>query len=60
VGNEPGIRSAFITIERGSLITVKGEVEQSGFVDVSYQGQVVKMFLCDIEKNADRVESQTN
>jgi two-component system, chemotaxis family, response regulator Rcp1 len=59
VRGEPGTPRVFSTIGRGSVITVKGEVQQSGFVDVSYEGQLVKMFMRDIEKNADRVEGQT-
>ena len=45
-----------MTIERGYVITVKGHVEQFGFVEVSYEGQTVKVFMQDIEKSADRVE----
>jgi hypothetical protein len=35
---------------------LEGEVEQTGFVDVSYEGQIVKVFMRDIENGADRVE----
>jgi hypothetical protein len=38
------------------LITLKGEVEDTGFVDVLYEGQIVKVYMSDIEKSADRVE----
>jgi hypothetical protein len=58
VCNQPGMPSAFTTIERGAVIMVKGEVEKSGFVDVSYHGQIVKVFMRDIDNNADRVEGQ--
>ena len=40
------------------MITVKAKVQQSEFVDVFYHGQVVSVFMRDIEKNADRVEGQ--
>ena len=45
-----------LTIAPGSLITLKGEVEETGFVDVLYEGQIVKVYMSDIEKSADRVE----
>jgi chemotaxis family two-component system response regulator Rcp1 len=55
----PGMATKFITIVRGSVITVEGYPEEkSGFVDVLYDGQVVKVYMRDIEKSADRVESQ--
>jgi chemotaxis family two-component system response regulator Rcp1 len=54
IGNDLGTRPKFMTIERGYVITVKGEVEQSEFVNVSYEGQVVKVFMRDIENGADR------
>jgi two-component system, chemotaxis family, response regulator Rcp1 len=57
---EAGTATKFMTIERGSVITVEGDVEQkSGFVDVAYNGQVVKVYMRDIEKSADRVQRQT-
>jgi chemotaxis family two-component system response regulator Rcp1 len=53
---EAGTATKFMTIERGSVITVEGDVEQkSGFVDVAYKGQIVKVYMRDIEKSADRV-----
>jgi chemotaxis family two-component system response regulator Rcp1 len=55
IRNEPEVHTEFMTIERGCLITVKGQVEQSEFVDVSYEGQIVKVFMRDIENGADRV-----
>jgi two-component system, chemotaxis family, response regulator Rcp1 len=57
---ETGTATKFMTIERGSVITVEGDVEQkSGFVDVAYKGQIVKVYMRDIEKSADRVQRQT-
>lgn len=41
------MKPGYITIEPCSVITVKGIEEQSGFVDVSYRGQIVKVFLRD-------------
>jgi chemotaxis family two-component system response regulator Rcp1 len=53
---EAGTATKFMTIDRGSVITVQGDVEQkSGFVDVAYKGQIVKVYMRDIEKSADRV-----
>ena len=59
VRNDPGTPTAFLTIGSGSVITVKARVQQSEFVDVSYEGQLVKVSMRDIEKSADRVEGQT-
>ena len=50
----------FITIDPGSVITIKGKEEQSGFVDVSYCGRIVKVAMRDIERRADRVKGQTS
>jgi CheY-like chemotaxis protein len=56
---EAGTATKFITIERGSVITVEGDVEQkSGFLNVAYKGQIVKVYMRDIEKSADRVQRQ--
>lgn len=60
VRNEPGVKTVFMTIEPGSLITVKGTEQQSGFVEVSYSDEIVVVFMRDIEKRADRVEGQTS
>jgi hypothetical protein len=49
-----------MTIDPGSVITIKGKEEQSGFVDVSYRGQIVKVYMRDIEKRAHRVKGQTS
>jgi len=45
-----------LTIAPGSLITLEGQVEETGFMDVLYGGQNVKVYMRDIEKSADRVE----
>jgi hypothetical protein len=59
VQNESGVSPRFMTIEPGSVITIKGKEEQSGFVDVSYRGQIVQVYMRDLEKRADRVRGQT-
>ena len=56
IRHEPGAATVLLTIAPGSLITMKGEVEETGFVDVLYEGRVVKVYLRDIEESADRVE----
>ena len=56
IRHEPGVATVIVTIASGSLITLKGEVEDTGFVDVLYEGQIVKVYMSDIEKSADRVE----
>jgi hypothetical protein len=56
IRHEPGVAAVLITIGRGSVITVRGEVEETGFVDVLYDGQIVKVYIRDIENGAERVE----
>ena len=50
------METVFVTIEPGSLITVNDKEQESGFVDVSYRGQTVQVFMRDVEKRADRVD----
>jgi hypothetical protein len=45
----------FVTITPGSIITVKGEVLQSGLVDVLHNGQIVAAFMRDIDARTDIV-----
>jgi hypothetical protein len=40
------------------VITVRDEVEETGLVDVLYEGQIVKVYVRDIENGAERVEGQ--
>jgi hypothetical protein len=55
---EPDVPNVFFTIDPGSLITVKGEVQASGFVDVLYEGKIAKVFMRDITLRADRIKGQ--
>ena len=57
VRNEPGRSTVFLTIVPGSVITLKGEVQLSGFVDVLYEGQIVLVFKRDIDLHADRIDA---
>jgi hypothetical protein len=36
---------AFVTIQAGSINNIKGEMQQSGLVDVLYDGQTVAVFM---------------
>jgi hypothetical protein len=56
---DPGMPGKFVTIEPGSVITVKGDAQHFGFVEVRYGVQFVKVFMRDIEKRAERVAGQT-
>ena len=53
------MNSLFMTIDPGSMITIKGKEEHPGFVDLSYCGRIVKVAKRDIERRADRVKGQT-
>jgi len=56
IRHDPGVAAVLLTIDPGSLITVRDEVEETGFVDVFYEGQIVKVYMRDIENGAERVE----
>ena len=49
---------AFLTIKPGSIITVKGDDQACGFVEVDYQGQIVLALMRGIELRAHRVRGQ--
>ena len=57
VRNEPTRPSVFVTIAEGSIITVIGELQHSGLVDVRYDGEIVAAFMRDIEARAVPVEA---
>ena len=57
VRDDPPRPFTFVTITPGSIITVKGEVLQSGLVDVLYDGRIVAAFMRDIESRAEMVGS---
>jgi hypothetical protein len=48
----------FLTIKRGSVITVKGDEQACGFVEVNYEGQIVLAFMRGIQLRADRLRGQ--
>jgi len=56
VRHEPGVATVILTIAPGSLVTLRDEVEETGFVDVFYEGQIVKVYMRDVENGAERVE----
>jgi hypothetical protein len=56
IRHEPGVAAVLITIGPGSVITVRDEVEETGFVDVFYEDQIVKVYMRDIENGAEPVE----
>jgi hypothetical protein len=55
VRNEVPKPFGFVTIPAGSVITL-GEVQDSGFVDVLYDREIVAVFMRDVEARADVVE----
>ena len=52
-GHEDGHRT--ITIPAGSQIQVCGEVQKSGLVDVELDGEIVAVFMRDIDVRAKRL-----
>jgi hypothetical protein len=57
---EPVGSIAFLTIDAGSVITVKGDVRLYGFVEANYGGDDILVFMRDIEEHADRVRGQAS
>jgi hypothetical protein len=57
---EPAGSIAFMTIDAGSVITVKGDVGAYGFVEANYGGDEVLVFMRDLELRADRVKGQAS
>lgn len=51
---------AFLTIDAGSVITVKGVVGLYGFVEANYGGDDILVFMRDLELRADRVQGQAS
>jgi hypothetical protein len=47
----------FIAIPEGASVTVVGEVQPSGLVNVSYNDSVVAVFQRDLDARADLVET---
>ena len=39
----------FVTVPEGAMIELICEPQQSGLIDVSFEGRVIAMFLRDIE-----------
>jgi hypothetical protein len=56
VFKEPGSSIAFLTIDSGAVITVKGDVQPYGFVEANYGGDDILVFMRDLELRADRVK----
>lgn len=43
----------FLTLHPGDLIVIRGSVQESGLVDVVYDGVVIAAFMRDIEARAE-------
>ena len=48
----------FLTIKSGSVVTVKGDEQEYGLVEVDYGGKTVLAFRRGIQLRADRVRGQ--
>jgi hypothetical protein len=48
-----------VALRTGSLITVRGEVRQSGFLDVLCEGQLVAVFARDMQRFRERPSGST-
>jgi hypothetical protein len=48
-------RMVFVTVPARALVQITGEVQQSGLVDVVFEGRTIAMFLRDIEDRGERI-----
>ena len=48
----------FVTIHSGSIIELKSTAHLSEFVDVEHEGQIVEVFMRDVEDRCDRVDTK--
>ena len=48
-------RMQFVTVPAGAMLELIGETQQSGLIDVHFEGRVVAMFLRDIEERGERI-----
>ena len=48
-------RSRFVTIPRGSVITVTGTPKEFDFVDIECRGETLAIFNRDIEERTEKV-----
>ena len=44
-----------VTIPGDAIVTLAGEPQQSGLVDVVFQGRVVAMFIQDIQNRGEKI-----
>jgi hypothetical protein len=58
IRGEPPEPFSFVEIVPGSIITVKGNVQKSGRVDVLYNGQIFGSFMRDIAARAELIEDE--
>ena len=55
---KPAGSIAFMTIDSGSVITVKDDVSVFGFAEANYGGDNVQVFMQDLELRARRVKAK--
>ena len=60
VFKEPSGSIAFMTIDSGSVITVKDDVSVFGFAEANYGGDNVQVFMRDLEQRARRVKARAS
>jgi hypothetical protein len=56
VCDDPPRRFTFVTAETGKSLTVLGEPNRSGLVDVRYEGKIIAAFMRDILARCERAE----
>ena len=48
-------RMQFVTVPEGTMLELVGEPQQSGLIDVCFEGRVVAMFLRDVEDRGEKI-----
>ena len=46
----------FVSIEAGAVITLKGQTQHSGLVEIHYAGETVAAFMRDIQDRCEPVD----
>ena len=58
IRDDPPHRFTFVTLAPGAIITVQGEAQRSGLVDILYGETIVGAFMRDILARCERVQAR--
>ena len=58
IRDDPPGQFSFVTLARRQTITVKGEPQRYGLVDIEYEGSIVAVFIRDVLTHCERVDAK--